>query len=90
MASPIDAALDTYELLERVLTNLPMKQLFVVQRVSLTWKAVIERSQPLQKKMFLLADGQPLGPVEDDKPSAWRESPVYTTNFEFNAALCAL
>lgn len=62
MDSPTSGVLDTYELLENILLRVPMKQLFVVQRVSKTWKDIIERSQSLRKKMFLLADGEPLRP----------------------------
>lgn len=61
MDPPITVAPETYELLEKILFHVPMKQLFL-RRVSKTWQGVIKRSQGLQKKMFLLADGQPLKP----------------------------
>lgn len=59
---------DTYELLEEILLNLFSKNLFDVQRVSRTWKSVIEQSHSLQQTMFLLADGRPVTPsgTEDD------------------------
>lgn len=62
MDSSAQGVFDTYELLERILMAVPMKQLFVVRRVSKAWKMIIERLQVLQKKMFLLADGASLKP----------------------------
>ena len=56
MASSVDKVLGNYELLEHILLDLPMKKLFVVQRVSPTWEAMIRRSKSIQKKMFLYAD----------------------------------
>ena len=60
MASePLDSAerlahrvFDTYELLEMVLQQLPMRDVLLAQRVSKTWKKVISQSQSLQRKLF--------------------------------------
>lgn len=53
-------------LLEQVLIDLPLKDLFVLQRVNTSWRDVISRSEPIQKKMFLLPDG-PVVFGEDDQ-----------------------
>ena len=47
------AAMDTTEVLEHILSFLPQRTLFVVQRVSRQWKDLIARSSPIQEKMFL-------------------------------------
>jgi hypothetical protein len=44
---------DTVELLEGVLSHLPFKELFVLQRVSKQWGTTIAASPQLQEKMFL-------------------------------------
>ena len=61
MASPVTDVLKTYELLEAVLVNLPLKDLFVLQRVNSSWAAMIKRSAALQKIMFLHPENEPLG-----------------------------
>ncbi|KAK5111853.1 hypothetical protein LTR85_011751 [Meristemomyces frigidus] len=63
MSSPITAAFDTYELLERVLANLPIRDLLVCQRTSNAWQASILHSIIIRKKMFLVADGDVVHPV---------------------------
>lgn len=50
--SPIDRVLSTYELLESILSNLDMKDLLLFQRVSKSFKSVIDRSNDLQQKLF--------------------------------------
>lgn len=60
MCSPVSCVLETFELLEHILRGLSMRDLFVLKRVSRTWKDVIERSQSLRKSIFLLADREPL------------------------------
>jgi hypothetical protein len=47
------AVFGTCELLEGVLSYLPLKDLFVLQRVSKQWGKVIAASPQLQEKMFL-------------------------------------
>ncbi|KAM0714425.1 hypothetical protein Q7P37_010212 [Cladosporium fusiforme] len=47
------AVLQTNELLDAILVNLPMKQLFVAQRVCKRFKAVIAATPAIQEKMFL-------------------------------------
>lgn len=46
------AVFNTTELLERVLTFLPSKDILLTQRVSSDWKAVIEGSVTLQRLLF--------------------------------------
>lgn len=58
-------ALGIHEILENILLKLLTKDLFVLQRVNSMWKDVIHRSVPVQKKMFLLADGEVLKPGAD-------------------------
>lgn len=79
MDLPVSSVLETYELLERILLNVPMKQLFVVRRTSKAWSYLIERSQSLQKRMFLLADGEPLKPV--------RSGTAYRLEYQHSALL---
>lgn len=78
MSSTSTVVLDTYELLEIILLRIPMKQLFVYQRVSKTWRSVIERSANLQKKMFLRASAEPLKP-HLHRPPAWNNE-LWTVN----------
>lgn len=59
----MDKVVGTYELLEAILHNCQVRQLYVLRSVNSTWLAVIERSENLQKKMFLLVDGDALSPV---------------------------
>jgi hypothetical protein len=47
------AVFGTYELLEDVLSYLPLKDLFILQRVSKQWSKVIADSPRLQEHMFL-------------------------------------
>ena len=47
----------TWEFVQRILLNLPLKQLFILQRVSKTFENVIKESPQIQRKMFLRADG---------------------------------
>ncbi|KAK3701685.1 hypothetical protein LTR37_015338 [Vermiconidia calcicola] len=50
--SPMAQVLETYELLEAIIANLPMHQIFVVERVSNTWNALISQSSKLQQLTF--------------------------------------
>jgi len=50
---PRRAALNLTEILENVLSFLPPRMLFGVQRVSRLWKSTIAASPPIQEKMFL-------------------------------------
>ena len=73
MVSAVVSVLENYELLEHVLVQLPLRDLFVVQRVSSTWNALIGRSSSIQKKMFLAADGTPMEPMHDARPESVSE-----------------
>lgn len=53
------AALGTTEILENVLSFLPPRTLFVVQRVSFQWMVLIAGSPSLQQKMFLRVSTKP-------------------------------
>ena len=48
-----EEALGVNELLEMILSYLPAKELFRVQRVSTRWKSAIQGSQGLQRKVFI-------------------------------------
>lgn len=57
MAPPTPSTLNVLlstELLERIFTHLPMKDLLLSQRVCGQWRDVIKRSRELQQKSFLL------------------------------------
>jgi hypothetical protein len=53
IVEPGRVALDIPEILESVLSFLPPRTLFGVQRVSHLWKSTIAASPPIQEKMFL-------------------------------------
>ena len=71
--------LETYELLEMVLAKTTPKDLFVMQRVSKTWKSLIERSEQLQQTMFLKPAGKAILPAKypDDPPDRYSASPPH-------------
>ncbi|KAF2811474.1 uncharacterized protein BDZ99DRAFT_518745 [Mytilinidion resinicola] len=52
-ASATERTLGVTELLELVLLELPIRDIFQAQRVSQQWKAVISNSSPLRKAMWL-------------------------------------
>lgn len=82
MASPVIQVVRTYELLEKILLNLSTENLFGVQRVSSGWKDVITRSHPIQKRMFLLAEGEPVKPMHQE----WGKL-LYKGNLYLNPAV---
>jgi hypothetical protein len=47
------------ELVEIILLHLPVRDLLLAQRVSTTFKAVIDKSQPIQRALFLLPENVP-------------------------------
>ena len=57
------AVFDITELFEHILLETTIPDLFVHQRVSKKWFDFIKTSKKLQKKMFLLADGEPVAPI---------------------------
>lgn len=61
---PRRAALTTTEILENVLSFLPPKNIFSVQRVCRQWKDVIDSSPAIQEKMFLR--------LQNKAPETWR------------------
>lgn len=44
---------ETYELVEQILLHVDIADVFVKQRVSATWRNVVQRSTSLKKKMWL-------------------------------------
>ena len=62
VGSAVSRVLGTYELFQQILSHVPEKQLFVVQRVERAWKYMIEDSKVLRKKMFLEAEGPGIRP----------------------------
>jgi len=56
--APRRAALDTTEILENVLSFLPNRKIFIIQRVCRRWRDVIAGSPDIQQKLFLQLRGQ--------------------------------
>ncbi|SMQ52064.1 unnamed protein product [Zymoseptoria tritici ST99CH_3D7] len=59
---PSTQVLNTYELLEQILSHLPMIDLFAHLRLSKSWRSIILRSTRLQENMFLTYPSQPICP----------------------------
>jgi len=59
--------LETTELLEHIISFLPMKKIFTIQRVSKQWRDVIATSPSIEEKMFLRLK---ITPKETCEPSA--------------------
>ena len=57
------AVLGTYELCELILLQVPMKDVYILQRVNTTWRDTIARSQDLRKKLLRISSETPLKPV---------------------------
>ncbi len=55
--SAAQSVLNTVELLELILEELPNIDLVIATRTSNLWKNVVDGSMTLQKKLFLMADG---------------------------------
>ncbi|OQO10425.1 hypothetical protein B0A48_03721 [Cryoendolithus antarcticus] len=55
----VHAVLGTTELLEGILLNVPMFDLFVIQRVSQSFRDCIAKSHKLQERMWLRLSGRP-------------------------------
>lgn len=81
-ASTVDRVLSTTELLELILgaPNMDMQTLLVsCSRVSRRWKAVIDRSPNIQKKLFLLPDWECWS---ERNPILWKHFPFAFPTFE--------
>lgn len=63
------AVFDTSELLERIIVHLPMKDIFIIQRVSHQFRNVITTSPDIQTKLFLRLKKQPIETWETDDRS---------------------
>ena len=58
-AAPCQAVLNTVELLELILLQLPAQDLFVLQRVCQRWQQVMVESAAILKKLFFLPGDAP-------------------------------
>lgn len=66
--------LNLYELLEPILLQLPIRDIFIAQAVCTTWQKVIQRSRKLQENMFLRPSTKPLIALPDaraEKAPQW-------------------
>lgn len=70
--------LDTAELLEHILSFLPLKKLVGKQRVCKSWKALIETSPTLRRLCFLDSDLREIKYIEDVYPT-WSPLDFTTT-----------
>lgn len=61
--APRQAALQTTEILENILSYLPNRNVFGVQRVCRQWKEVTAGSPTIQDKLFLK--------LRDETPETW-------------------
>lgn len=50
------SVLETNELLENILSYLPAKKSFVIQRVSKRWNSIIATSPSIQRKLFTFCE----------------------------------
>lgn len=57
-------ALSTYELLEQILLHLPIHDLFTLHRISKPWHSLLNRSVPLQERLFLKPTSSPVNPIQ--------------------------
>ncbi len=77
MQSPVNAVLNTYELLERILLQLPTPQdIIVTQRVCRRWRAVIQDSPALQQACWYPSHR---GEGESPPATAWRLNPAFNS-----------
>lgn len=81
------AVLQTNELLGAILVNLPMKQLFVMQRVSKHFKELIATTPKLQEKMFLRCTGFPTETWTIQERVSWARGPATRTPVVLNPVL---
>ena len=82
---------ETNELVEFVLQELPMKEIFLARRVSRSWNALIECSLPLKRATFRRAsdvmtldedEAEILDLSQHDYSSSLRLPPITSTDFE--------
>ena len=85
MATPTEEALGVNELLSMILEHLPPRKVFVLQRVSKHWQAVINGSPTIQTKLFLRPSKSPLSPKFDYRRG--KASLYYTKELEVNKIL---
>ncbi|GAB7332224.1 hypothetical protein MBLNU13_g04078t2 [Cladosporium sp. NU13] len=89
--TPTEQVFNTTELLEHILSSLPMPKVLGKSRVSRNWKAVIDKSPALQKKLLLghhdnQAEDYPqnLSIDQTDLLISLINKPVYTTKIVLN------
>lgn len=78
--------LQTVELLELILTSLPMRDILVSEMVCGQWHSVIQRSRKIQQTLFKLTLGIPVGPSLTAKQVG--SCPTYCQELAFNTILC--
>ena len=72
----MDSVFRTPELMEKILLELPIKDVLLSQRVSSTFKNTITDSPRLQQALFLKPlPGKPLSIRNDEKTAQWAEGP---------------
>jgi len=76
------------ELCEQILLDVSPRQLFGLQRTSPRWRNVIQGSEKLMKRMFLLAEGAAVKPLSlprpDDPTSRQYHQPLYNQPVRIN------
>ena len=79
-------AFDNYEMLESILLQLPIKDLYMAKSVAPSWHDLICYSKSVQKRMFLLPDGNPQSFTQEE-PDSGGLGPIYTGRLRLNPAL---
>jgi hypothetical protein len=89
-----EQVLNTTELLEHILSFLPMPKVLGKSRVSRNWKAVIDDSPALHKKLFLRHSGSQAEVLSADhwfsKPQDWPRNWSQTLSNEQNELFLSL
>lgn len=83
---PAQQVLNTTELLENILSFLPMPQILGKSRVARNWKAVIDNSPALQRQLFLRHNESEVEVLWFDhlfpKPLDWAQDWLYRLDYE--------
>lgn len=69
--------LNTFELLEAIILQLPSKDVLLLQRVSKTWRSIIARNKTLQKALFFVPSQEPLADRSPRPPSDATQGPIF-------------
>lgn len=89
MSTPRDQVLAVLELLEAIILQLPVRNIFQAQRISGTWRNAINTSPSIQEKLFIKPSGEPvepkgLRPSNAHNPIGWDEAMHYPRHFRLN------